>query len=85
MAEEQVGVVTRSFCKIGVAAVRMTAGEIKVGDTIRIKGHTTDFMQTVASIQVEHGSVPSARAGDEVGIKVAEAAREHDTVYKLAD
>lgn len=85
MAEEQVGVVSHFFGKIGVAAVRMTAGEIKVGDTIRIRGHTTDLTQTVASIQVEHGSVPSARAGDEVGIKVAEIAREHDAVFKLVD
>jgi putative protease len=85
MAEEQVGVVTHFFGKIGVAAVRITAGEIKVGDTIHIKGHTTDFTQTVASIQMEHGSVPSARTGDEVGIKVAESAREHDAVYKVVD
>jgi putative protease len=85
MAEEQVGVVTHFFGKIGVAGVRVTAGEITVGDTIRIKGHTTDFTQTVDSIQMEHGSVPSARAGDEVGIKVAEIAREHDLVFKLVD
>ena len=83
MAEEQFGVVTHFFGKIGVAAVRVTAGEITVGDTIRIKGHTTDLTQIIDSIQVEHGSVPSARAGDEVGIKVVEAAREHDAVYKV--
>jgi putative protease len=85
MAEEQVGVITHYFGKIGVAAVRITAGEITVGDTIRIKGHTTDFIETIASIQMEHGSVPSARTGDEVGIKVSAIAREHDAVFKLVD
>ena len=85
MAEEQVGVVTHFFGKIGVAAVRITAGEIKVGDTIHIKGHTTDVTQIIDSIQMEHGSVPSARTGDEVGIKVAEIFREHDAVYKIVD
>lgn len=85
MAEEQIGVVTHFFGKIGVAAVRVTDGEITVGDTIHIKGHTTDFTQTVNSIEVEHGSVPRARAGDEVGIKVSEIAREHDAVFKLVD
>jgi translation elongation factor EF-1alpha len=85
MAEIEVGVVTHYFGKIGVAAVRVTAGEITVGDTIHIKGHTTDLTQTIASIQMEHGSVPSARTGDEVGIKVAAAAREHDAVYKIVD
>jgi putative protease len=85
MAEDQVGAVIHFFGKIGVAAVRITAGEIKVGDTIHIKGHSTDFTQIIDSIQMEHGSVPSARRGDEVGIKVAEIVREHDSVYKLVD
>jgi putative protease len=85
MAEDQVGAVIHFFGKIGVAAVRITAGEIKVGDTIHIKGHSTDFTQIIDSIQMEHGSVPSARRGDEVGIKVAEIVREHDAVYKLVD
>ncbi len=85
MAEEQVGVVIHFFGKIGVAAVRITAGEIKVGDTIHIKGHSTDVTQIIDSIQMEHGSVTTARPGDEVGIKVAEIVREHDAVYKLVD
>ena len=65
--------------------MRITAGEIKVGDTIHIKGHTTDVTQIIDSIQMEHGSVASARPGDEVGIKVAEIAREHDSVSKIVD
>jgi translation elongation factor EF-1alpha len=85
MAEDQVGVVIHFFGKIGVAAVRITAGEIKVGDTIHIKGHTTDVTQTIDSIQMEHGSVTIARPGDEVGIKVAEIVREHDAVYTIVD
>ena len=85
MSEIEVGVVTHFFGKIGVAAVRITAGEITVGDTVHIKGHTTDFIATIDSIQMEHGSVTSARTGDEVGIKVAEIVREHDAVYKLVD
>ncbi|HOC42850.1 MAG TPA: EF-Tu/IF-2/RF-3 family GTPase [Thermoanaerobaculales bacterium] len=85
MAEIEVGVVIHYFGKIGVAAVRVTAGDIKVGDTIRVKGHTTDLTLTIASIQMEHGSVPSARAGDDVGIKVPGIAREHDAVFKIVD
>jgi putative protease len=85
MAEQRIGVVTHFFDKIHVAAVRVTDGEMKVGDTIHIKGHTTDVTQTIDSIQVEHASVPTARPGDEVGIKVAEIVREHDAVYKVVD
>jgi putative protease len=61
----------------------MTQGTLTVGDTIRIKGHTTDFTQMVDSIQVEHQSVQTAKAGDSIGIKVKEPVRDHDVVYKV--
>ena len=83
MAEQKIGIVTHYFGKIGVAALKVTEGELEVGDTIRIKGHTSDFTQTVQSMQVEHESVEIARKGDEVGLKTAEYVREHDAVYKV--
>jgi translation elongation factor EF-1alpha len=79
--ETPIGRVEKYFGKIGVAAIRVTSGELKVGDTIRIKGHTTDFEQTVDSMQVEHDSVQTAGPGDDVGIKVAQKVHEHDNVY----
>lgn len=85
MAEEKIGVVTHYFGKIGVAAVRITSGELRTGDTIRIVGHTNDFTQRVDSMQVEHETVEIARPGETVGVKVAEHAREHDEVFKVAD
>ena len=54
-----------------------------VGDTIRIKGHTTDLTQKVDHMEVDHQSVTSASRGDGVGIKVADRARAGDAVYKL--
>jgi len=83
MAEEKIGVVTHYFGDIGVAALKITNGELNVGDTIHIKGHTSDFTQTVDSMQVEHESVKVALAGDEIGMKTAEYAREHDLVFKV--
>ena len=83
MAEEKIGIITHYFGKIGVAAVKITDGQLEVGDTIRIKGHTTDFTQTVESMQVEHESVEVARTGDEVGMKTTDYVREHDSVYKV--
>ena len=83
MAEEKIGIVTHYFGKIGVAALKITDGELRVGDMIRIKGHTSDFTQTVASMQVEHESVEVARTGDEIGLKTAEYVREHDSVFKV--
>jgi len=83
MAEQKIGVVTHYFGKIGVAALEVTEGELRVGDTIRIKGRTSDFTQSVDSMQVEHESVEVARKGDEVGLKAAEYVRENDAVYKV--
>jgi len=57
MAEVEIGTVTHYFGKIGVAAIDITSGELRVGDTIRIKGATSDFTQDVDSMQVEHASV----------------------------
>jgi putative protease len=81
MEEIVIGKVERFFSKIGVAAIKITSGELKVGDTIKFKGHSTDFEQTVESMQVEHKNVEKAAAGDDIGIKVKEKVRDHDTVY----
>jgi putative protease len=85
MAEQEIGVVTHYFDKISVAAVRLTNGSLKSGDTIRVKGHTTDLEQVVASIQIEHLSVTEARQGDEIGIKMTKPVHEHDKVFKVVD
>jgi len=77
--------VTHYFGKVGVAAVQLVEGELRVGDTIHIKGHTSDFTQQVESIQLEHETIEEATVGQEIGIKVAEHAREHDVVYKVVD
>ncbi len=83
MAEQLIGKVTHYFGKAQVAAIEITAGELHVGDTIHIKGHTSDFTQTVDSMQVEHAPVEVAKVGDQIGIKVADHAREHDDVFRV--
>jgi translation elongation factor EF-1alpha len=81
MGETEIGRVTHYFGHIGVAAIEITSGELKVGDTIHFKGHTTDFTTTVKSMQIEHAQVQSAKVGDNIGIKVPEHTRQHDHVY----
>ncbi len=81
MEEVAIGVVEKYFGKIGVAAIRITSGEMNVGDKIHIKGHSTDFEQSVDSMQVEHASVQKAGPGSDVGIKVKEKVHEKDTVF----
>jgi acyl-CoA hydrolase len=79
-AEKPIGKVTHFFDKISVAAVKLLA-PLKVGDIIRIKGHITDFVQKVESMQIEHANVLKAKKGDEIGIKVIDKIRDHDYVY----
>jgi putative protease len=83
VAELKIGTVIHYWGKIGVAGIHITAGELKVGDTIHIKGHTSNFTQEVESIQKDNQSVDAAGKGDDVGIRVAEHAREHDEVFKV--
>jgi putative protease len=80
---ERIGVVTHYFSHLSVAVVKLEAATLRVGDTIHIRGHTTDFKQRVDSLQVNHASVPEAGPNDDFGLKVREHARENDVVYKV--
>ncbi len=79
---ETVGRVTGFFAKPSVAVVKLSA-PLKVGDTVYLKGHTTDFQQTVESLQIEHQPVQDAKAGDTIGLKVIARCRKQDTLYTL--
>ncbi|MBC7263171.1 MAG: translation elongation factor-like protein [Chloroflexi bacterium] len=83
MAEQLIGTVSHFFNRIEVAAIEL-AGTLKVGDTIHILGRTTDFIQEVTSMQIEHRNVPEAGKGDSVGIKVIDRVRAGDKVYKIS-
>ena len=63
MEEKKMGEVIKYFAKIGVAAIRISEGGLKVGDQIHIVGHTTDVTQTVESMQIENKSVQEAGPG----------------------
>ena len=85
MKEIEIGHVADYFAKIGVVAIEVTSGSIKIGDTIHFHGHTTDFQQKIESIQIEHDQVQEAPAGSNVGIKVTDRVRTHDKVYKVIE
>lgn len=85
MAEVNIGYVKDYFAKVGVAAIEITEGQLTVGDTIHIKGHTTELTQRVDSIQLEHQALQHAEPGQLIGIKVRERVRQHDQVFKVTD
>ncbi len=80
MAETEIGKVTHYFGHINVAGVKLS-GDLSVRDTVRSIGHTTNHTQKIESIQVEHDQLARAMSGAEIGLKVTEHVREHDTVY----
>ena len=84
MPEEVVGKVSDFFAKPVVAGIELTA-VLKVGDKIRIKGHTTDLEMNVDSMQIDNAQVQEAKAGDSIGVKVNDRVRSGDTVYKITD
>ena len=84
MKEEEIGYVSKYFGQISVAAIEITAGKLSVGDTIHIKGHTTDLKEEVKSIQIEHDAVESAKKGDSIGVQVSDKTRRKDKVFKLS-
>ena len=83
MEEIEVGKVTIFFAKPSVAAIEITSGALAVGDQLRFKGATTNFEQKIESMEIDRKPVPSASAGQSVGIKVKERVRPHDKVYKV--
>lgn len=85
MAEQKVGEVMKFFSKAGVAAIKLTDGALKVGDRIKIKGHTTEFEDQVQSMQIENQVVNEAGIGQMIGIKVKDRVREKDVVFKVVD
>lgn len=80
--EKEVGKITHFYSNIGVAVVEISA-PLSVGDEIHIKGVTTDFTQTIDSMQVEHETIKKATKGKVIGLKVADKVREGDVVYKV--
>jgi len=85
MAEQEIGVITHYYGNIGVAGIEVTDGTLRVGDKIHVVGHTSDFEETVGSIQLEHESIEEATPGMSVGVNIVERAREHDKVFKIID
>jgi putative protease len=79
-----VGKVSHYYPKIGVAVVEVL-DEIKVGDRISIEGATTNFEQTVESMEIEHKKIEVAKPGDSIGLKVIDRVRERDNVYKIVE
>jgi translation elongation factor EF-1alpha len=75
--------VTHYYPHVDACAVAIESGELHVGDTIHIRGHTTDYYQRVDRIELDHESIETARPGQVVGLHVSQRVREGDEVTRL--
>jgi len=80
--EKIIGSITHYFPHVRAAVIKLKA-PLSVGDTIKIKGHTTDFTQTISSLQIDRVPVVSAKVGQEIGLLVNSRVRQHDEVFKI--
>jgi hypothetical protein len=82
VSEKQVARVTHYFSRLSVAVLALTDA-LSVGDRVHICGHSTDFEQTVDSMQIEHKPVLKVGPGDDVALEVVERVHEGDIVYRM--
>ncbi|MFY9814028.1 MAG: translation elongation factor-like protein [Dehalococcoidales bacterium] len=80
MAEILIGTVSDFFARPMVAGLELSS-PLKIGDTIHIKGHTTDITMIVDSMQIDNANVTEAHTGTAVGIKLPDRARKGDAVF----
>ena len=52
MTEKKIGNVTHYYNDLHVATVNVTDGELHLGDTIHIEGHTSNFTQKICSMEL---------------------------------
>lgn len=80
---EAIGTVSHYFSHVSVASVSLKA-PLSVGERIHIRGHTTDLVQTVETIEIERRRVDRAGPGDDAAIRVEDHVREHDEIFREA-
>lgn len=81
---DEIGEIVGFFAVPSAAIVEIKKGTLKVGDTIWIRGHTTDLKETISSMQLEHTPISEANVGQQVGIKISARVRRNDKVYKIS-
>ena len=81
--ENLIGVITHYFPHVKAAVIKIKKDSIGLKDTLHIKGHTTDFVQKVNSLQIDRSPIKKAKKGAEIGLRVKSRVRHNDLVYKL--
>lgn len=81
--EKRIGKITHYYAEPN-AAVLDLRDNLSVGDRVHILGETTDFTETVKSMQIDRKDVESAGPGEDVAILVKNRVRDGDEVFLMA-
>jgi len=82
--ELEIGKVNHYYDHIQVAVLTLN-DSLKLGDTIHIIGHSTDFTQQVTSMELDHHAILWVKPGQDVAIKVNQPVHEHDLVLRVVE
>ncbi len=77
----QIARVTNFYDKVRVAVIEIINQPLSIGDTIRIKGTQTDFVQVVSVLQIENTKVDSVEAGEICALHVQCPVQPGDMIY----
>jgi putative protease len=83
MEKKIIGEVTHYFNQIDVAVVKLSQN-IKKGIKVSFEGSTTNFEQSIDSMQIDRKDVAEAKKGESIGVKVSDRVREGDKVFMLS-
>jgi len=75
------GKVTHYYDRIGVGVLELKS-PLSVGERILLKRGKQEFTQIVESLHIDHESVPKAKKGEDVGLKLKESIKEGALVYR---
>jgi len=77
-----IGSITHYFPHVQAAVIKLK-GPLSMGETVKVKGHTTDLTQLITSMQIDRVDITTAKKGDEIGLLVSSRVRQGDKVYKI--
>lgn len=72
------------FSHLGIAVLDIRP-LLRAGEYVHLSGHTTDFVQPVGTMQINHRSIESAEPGDDSATKVTGHMRVGDKVLVRAE
>lgn len=85
MPEQLIGEIVHYFDKLGVAVIKIKAGDLAVGDTVKFKRGKKEFQQLIGSLEIDRQPVGKIKTGEEAGLKTNEPVKEGWQVYKVMD